>query len=328
MIPKIVVVGSANTDFVLSMPQLPARGETVLGESFRVVRGGKGANQAVAAARLGANVTFVACLGTDSFGNESVAAYRQEGIRTDFIRQDPETHSGVALIMVNQNGENIIAVGPGANGRLTAADVLAADTAIREADCLLLQLEIPLAAVQAAAEMAHRHHVKVILNPAPAQKLPPEILKAVDYLTPNEAEAAILAGRDPSASGPDSLGTLASLLGVPNLVVTLGAKGACIVQSSQTMDYVPAFPITPVDTTASGDAFSAALAVALARGESLSQAVRYANAAGAITATRPGAQPSLPTGRELDQFMESSAPGLSPTVPDAVDLPNRADTSS
>jgi len=328
MIPKIVVVGSANTDFVLSMPQLPAKGETVLGESFRIVRGGKGANQAVAAARLGANVTFVACLGTDTFGNESVAAYRQEGIRTDFIRQDPETHSGVALIMVNQKGENIIAVGPGANGRLTAADVQAASSAIKEADCLLLQLEIPLDAVQAAVEIAHQHKVRVILNPAPAQKLPAEMLKAVDYLTPNEAEAAILAGQDPAAVGDDSLGRLASLLGVPNLVVTLGAKGSCIVQSGRPVDYIPAFSITPVDTTASGDAFSAALAVALARGDSLPQAVRYANAAGAITATRPGAQPSLPTGRELDQFMESSAPGLSPTVPDAVDLPNRADTSS
>jgi ribokinase len=282
----------------------------------------------VAAARLGASVTFVARLGTDSFGNESVAAYRQEGIRTDFIVQDPEIHSGIALIMVNQKGENMIAVGPGANSHLTPEDVQAASTAIREADCLLVQLEIPLAAAQAAVQIAHQNKVRVILNPAPAQNLPPEMLRSVDYLTPNEAEAAILAGQDPSAVSQDSLSGLAALLAVPNLVVTLGSKGAGILQSGQAIQVVPGFSITPVDTTASGDAFNGALAVALARGESLPQAVRYANAAGAITATRPGAQPSLPTSKELDQFMASSAPGLSPAVPDAVHSPKQTGPSS
>ena len=327
MTPKIVVVGSANTDFVLGVPELPAKGETVLGNQFRVVRGGKGANQAVAAARLGAEVTFVARLGTDSFGNEALAAYREEGIRTDFIVQDPEIHSGIALIMVNPNGENIIGVGPGANSHLTAEDVRAASTAIQAADCVLLQLEIPLEAVQAAAEIAHRHHVRVILNPAPAQKLPSEILNSIDYLTPNETETAILAGEDPSGIGPDSLPRLASILGVPNLIVTLGARGAGILQGGQTT-LVPSFPITPVDTTASGDAFNGALAVALARGEAIAQAVKYANAAGAITATRPGAQPSLPTRKELDDFMVSPAPGSNPAVPDAVDSFDQAGTPS
>lgn len=327
MTPKIVVVGSANTDFVLGVPELPSRGETVLGNQFRVVRGGKGANQAVAAARLGADVTFVARLGTDTLGNEAIAAYREEGIRTDFIIQDPGIHSGVALILVNPNGENMIAVGPGANSHLTAEDVRAASAAIEAADCVLLQLEIPLEAVQAAAEIAHRHHVRVILNPAPAQKLPQEILQAVDYLTPNETETAILAGEDPSAVGPDSLPRLASILGVPNVVVTLGARGAGILQNGQTT-LIPSFPITPVDTTAAGDAFNGALAVALARGEGISQAVRYANAAGAITATRPGAQPSLPTAKELEQFMVSSASESNPAVPDAVDSFDQAGTPS
>ena len=327
MTPKIVVVGSANTDFVLGVPELPSPGATVLGNEFRVVRGGKGANQAVAAARLGAEVTFVARLGTDSFGDEALAAYREEGIRTDFIVQDPGIHSGIALIMVNPDGENVIGVGPGANSHLTAEDVRAASTAIREADCVLLQLEIPVEAVQAAAEIAHRHQVRVILNPAPAQKLPPEILQSIDYLTPNETEAALLAGEDPSGIGPDSLPRLASLLGVPNLVITLGARGACILQDGQT-SVIPTFPITPVDTTASGDAFNGALAVALARGEDLSQAVKYANAAGAITATRPGAQPSLPTRKELDQFMVSPAPGSNPAIPDAVDSFDQAGTPS
>ena len=318
MTPKIVVVGSANTDFVLTVPALPSHGETVLGDQFRVVRGGKGANQAVAAARLGADVTLVARLGTDSFGDEALAAYKQEGIRTDFILQDPDIHSGVALIMVNENGENLIGVGPGANSHLSVENVQAAEEAIEAADCVLVQLEVPLGVVQAAVEIARRHNVKVILNPAPAQKIPQDILEAVDYLTPNETEAAILVGQNPSEMGSDSLPELASILGVQNLVVTLGSKGACILQNGQT-SLVPPFSIKPVDTTASGDAFNGALAVALARGEDLPQAVRYANAAGAITATRLGAQPSLPTEEELNQFMVSSAPGSNPAVPDAVD---------
>jgi ribokinase len=321
MSPKIVVIGSANTDFVLRVPELPSRGETVLGDQFRVVKGGKGANQAVAAARLGADVTFVARLGTDRFGDEALAAYRQEGIHTDFIIQDSDIHSGIALIMVNSKGENIIGVGPGANSHLSAENIQAAKEVIQQADCVLLQLEIPLSAVQAAAEFAHRSKVRVILNPAPAQQLPQELLQSIDYLTPNETEAAILAGQDPSGIGPDSLPRLASILGVPNLVVTLGSRGAAILQNGQTTQ-IPSFPITPVDTTASGDAFNGALAVALAKGEDIAEAVRYANAAGAITATRPGAQPSLPTREELDQFMVSSAPGSNPAVRDAVDSLN------
>jgi ribokinase len=318
MNPRIVVVGSANTDFVLQVPELPSKGQTVLGSRFTVAKGGKGANQAVAAARLGADVTFVARLGQDTLGNEAISAYQQEGIRTDFIFQDPGMHSGVALILVNPKGENTIAVGPGANSQLTSQDVLAASTAIQEADCLLVQLEIPLEAVQAALEIAHHYKVKTILNPAPAQKLPPEILERVDTLTPNETEAAILAGQDPSTIDTDSLPHLASILGIPNMVVTLGSRGACILQQGQ-MNFISPFSIIPVDTTASGDAFNGALAVALASGESMSQAVRFANAAGAITATRLGAQPSLPTRQELDQFIATSAPGSYPAIPDAVD---------
>jgi len=307
MIPKIVVVGSANTDFVLRVPQLPSKGESVLGDQFSIVRGGKGANQAVAAARLGAKVTLVARLGSDSFGNDSLAAYRQEGILTDFIVQDPEISSGVALILVDPQGDNTVSIYPGANGLLTVQNVQAAREAIREADCLLVQLEIPLETVRAALQIAHNSHVRTILNPAPARKLPADILELVDTLTPNETEGAILAGQDPSKANQDSLPRLASIIDVPNLVVTLGSKGACILKNGEPT-YISSFPITPVDTTASGDAFNGALAVALARGENLSQAVRYANAAGAITATRPGAQPSLQTREELDRFMAGSVP--------------------
>jgi ribokinase len=270
---------------------------------------------------LGAEVTFVARLGRDSFGNEAIDAYKRDGVRTDFIIQDPAMHSGVALILVNPRGENTVSVGPGANSRLTAADVSAAAAAIRYADCLLVQLEIPLEAVQAALEIAHRHRVRTILNPAPARELPRKILDLVDTLTPNETEAAILAGQDPSTLQSASLNQLASILEIPNLVVTLGSKGARILQNGAS-SYVSPFSITPVDTTASGDAFNGALAVALARGDGLPEAVRFANAAGAITATRLGAQPSLPTKVELDQFIASSAPGLNPAVPDAVDQPS------
>ena len=308
MIPKIVVVGSANTDFVLRVPQLPSKGESVLGDQFSIVKGGKGANQAVAAARLGAMVTLVARLGSDSFGNDSLSAYRQEGIRTDFIVQDPEISSGVALILVDPYGDNTVSIYPGANGRLAVEDVQAASVAIREADCLLVQLEIPLETVRAALQIAHNYHVRTILNPAPARKLPADILELVETLTPNETEAAILTGQDPSKADQDFLPRLASILDVPNLVVTLGSKGACILKNGEPV-YLSSFPITPVDTTASGDAFNGALAVAFASGESLAKAVRYGNAAGAITATRLGAQPSLPTREELDRFIAASAPG-------------------
>jgi ribokinase len=174
--------------------------------------------------------------------------------------------------------------------------------------------------VEAAVEIANRNNVRTILNPAPARELPPGILKLIDTLTPNETEAAILAGQDPASAGQDSLPRLASILDVPNLVVTLGSRGACILQNEKPT-YIRSFPITPVDTTASGDAFNGALAVALARGEGLPQAVRYANAAGAITATRARAQPSLPTREELDRFIAVSASGSSPAVPDTVDQP-------
>jgi ribokinase len=255
-------------------------------------------------------VTFVARLGDDNFGREALSAYQKDGIHTSCIILDQEAPSGVALIMVSQEGENYIAVAPGANGRLAPQDVLAAESAIAEADCLLLQLEIPLETVRTAAELAHRHQVRVILNPAPAQRLSTDFLKQVDVLTPNEREAAFLAGvGDLPLESPDFLPMLSSRINVPNLVVTLGSKGAFILSEGQEVQ-VPAFPVTPVDTTAAGDAFNGALAVALARGKSLFQAVAWANAAGAISTTRAGAQPSLPAAVELEQFIASLEEGL------------------
>jgi ribokinase len=287
MKPKIVVVGSVNTDMVVQVRHLPEPGETVLGGEYIQSLGGKGANQAVAAARLGAEVTFVARLGRDIFGDASLAAYEAEGINTKYIIRDEKALSGVALIMVNQGGENIIAVAQGANAKLSPEDILAAENAIQGANCLLVQLEIPLETVQAAIELGVKHHVPVILNPAPAAKLPSELLEMVDYLTPNETEAAILAGEHTASHAMDGAYLLKSKFKIRNLIITLGVKGAVIVGYRNQI--VPPYPVQSVDTTGAGDAFNGGLAVALARGDTLIEAVKFANAAAALSTTCPGA---------------------------------------
>ncbi len=300
---KIIVVGSANTDFVVQVAEIPKPGETVLGGQFVTARGGKGANQAVGAARLGAQVTFVARLGSDRLGDEALEAYRQEGIDTGYIRRDPKAASGVALIMVNQKGENVIAVAPGANQCLTPQDVVAAEPAIRSADVLLLQLEIPLETVQAAIALAQRHDVRVILNPAPARTVPLDTLRQISVLTPNENELGMLLGH-PVQDIEAAAAELYRQTGISALVVTLGSQGA-LVYSADEIFRSPAFQVKPIDTTACGDAFNAALAVRLGEGASLIEAVRYANGAGALAATRAGAQPSLPISKELERFLHA-----------------------
>jgi ribokinase len=302
MPPRIVVVGSSNTDLVVRAPALPGPGETVLGSAFLVAPGGKGANQAVAAARLGARVTLVARLGVDEFGDRTLAALERESIDTTFVTRDAEAASGVALIVVSESGENAIAVAPGANMRLTAADVDRAAPAIREADMLLLQLETPLPTVRHAATLAMKAGVPVILNPAPAAPLAGELLSRVSVLTPNELEAAALTGA--SSSGVYAARQAALRLhasGVANVVITLGREGA-LMEGEAGSSQVPGCAVTAVDTTAAGDAFNGALAVALAEGASLGRAVRFANRAAALSITRPGAQPSLPTREAVESF--------------------------
>jgi ribokinase len=306
--PKIVVVGSANTDMVVKVPHLLQPGETLLGSEFIMARGGKGANQAVAARRLGGNVTFIARLGQDNFGRDAAAAYREEGIDTSFIAWDDGAPSGVALIMVSQAAENIIAVVPGANGRLSPGDIRRAEGAILGADCMLLQLEIPQETVEAAVRLAKAHGVRVILNPAPAVRLPRSILGAVDVITPNEHEAAFLMETDFDPLAEKSISRLWQKIKVPALVVTLGARGACFTQGKR-ITTIPANQVQPVDTTAAGDAFNGALAVALGRGEGLESAVRFANVAGALSTTRLGAQPSLPAAAEVEGFLKRSGQG-------------------
>jgi ribokinase len=286
MKPKIVVIGSANTDMIVSTAHIPQAGETILGDHFMQSMGGKGANQAVAAARLGAEVTFIARLGRDSFGQGAFNAYEKEGIDTRYIVWDEETPSGVALIMIDSEGENIICVAPGANGNLSTEDILKAEEAIKCADCVLLQLEVP------------------ILNPAPMAKLSKSMLKMVDILTPNETEVTALTGTQ--ASDPRELWAMIKTeYGVKDVIVTMGKEGAYITGVSS--PNVPAFHVESVDATGAGDAFNGGLAVALSRGDCLEDAVRYANAVGALATTRLGAQSSLPNVLEVEAFLKANA---------------------
>ncbi len=301
--PRVVVVGSSNTDMVVKTKSIPAVGETVTGGDFVMAAGGKGANQAVAAARLGAAVTFVAKVGQDMFGDRAIEGYKQEGIDTDYILRDPENATGVALILVDQQGENLISVASGANHALTVEEVDRAAEPIRTADVLMLQLESPMAVVCRAAELAAEAGVPVILDPAPVpdSPLPTSLLGRVTYLTPNETEARMLTGVavEDESSAREAAQKLIEQ-GTPNVVITLGAKGA-LVAGSQT-SFLPAQPVEALDSTAAGDAFNGGLAVALARGATLAEAVRYAGLVGALSVTRMGAQPSLPRRKEIDAF--------------------------
>jgi ribokinase len=290
----ILVVGSSNTDMIVRVPRLPGPGETILGGEFRTAAGGKGANQAVAAARAGADVSLITAVGDDALGEKAVDGFAREGIRTEYVVTVPGAASGVALILVDEAGENSIAVAPGANASLRPAHLERAAALFARAEVVLLQLEIPLDTVCAAARMAKDNGARVILNPAPARPLPDELLSQVDLLTPNETEAALLAGATPSGdAGLEGVVSVLLSRGAAGVLVTLGQRGA-FVATAGLRSRVPAFQVTPVDTTAAGDVFNGALAAALARGTALPEAVEFASAAAAISVTREGAQPSAP----------------------------------
>lgn len=299
----IAVVGSLNMDLVVRAPRFPRPGETLIGGPFQTARGGKGANQAVAAARTGGQVRMVGRVGADDFGESLLAGLARDGVDHRRVKRDLDSASGTATIIVDQLGQNCIVVAPGANARLTVEDVDAAEADIAAARVLLLQLESPLIAVSHAARLARLHGVHVLLNPAPAQPLPPELLASVDILTPNESETASLTGL-PVATRADLESAARALqrMGPPVIILTLGERGALLARGDQT-DHFPAFAVTPVDTTAAGDAFVGALAVALAEGRPLPEAVRWGNAAGALATTRPGAQPSLPTRADVEALL-------------------------
>ena len=304
MKPKanIVVVGSINMDMVIQTPKLPVTGETVLGGDYTTVPGGKGANQAVSASRLGARVVMFGCLGQDSFGQQLLTNLQQEGIVTDHIRMLPDYPSGMAFIPVTASGDNCIVVSPGANMQLTPDDIMQGEDIIQNADVLMVQLEIPIDTVKAALTIAKKHNVVTILNPAPAKALSAAIYELTDIMTPNETESMLLAAGDvQQAWGPEQ--TIAELqrLGVGKVLLTRGGDGVAY-PSGNGIEIVPACKVEVVDTTAAGDAFNAGLAVGLAEKLSFADAVRFAAKAAALAVTKPGAQPSLPLRKEVDEF--------------------------
>ena len=300
---EVLVIGSSNTDFVVHTARLPKPGETLLGGSFFTAAGGKGANQAVAAARAGARVTFVCRTGSDDLGKQAQEGLRREDIDTSYMLADPDNPSGVAFILVGAQGENSIVVAPGANATLSPAQLDAAGPAFDRAAICLLQLEIPLATVAHAVGMAAQRGVPVILNPAPACDLPPDILSGVSLLTPNASETETMTGIFPRTEA-DACRAAEALRrqGVESVLITMGAQGAMLATRSSTVQ-VPAPKVQPVDTTAAGDAFNGALACALSSGTPLREAVRFANCAGALAVTRRGAQPSLPVRGEIERLL-------------------------
>ncbi len=304
---SVVVVGSSNTDMIIKLDRLPSPGETVLGGEFSTAAGGKGANQAVAAARAGGHVTLIARVGDDMFGRLALEGFEAAGIDVRHVRTDPAASSGVALIFVDRSGENCIAVASGANARLTPADVGEAGDAIRTADILVTQLETPIETVRAAVELASEHGVPVVLNPAPARVLGAEILRHVAVLTPNETETALLTGIEVSSEADaEAAARRLARLGVGRVIVTLGARGA-FVHGNDCTALVAGFAVEAVDTTAAGDVFNGALAVALADETPIVEAVRFANAAAALSVTRLGAQPSAPTRAEIEELLRRTA---------------------
>lgn len=299
---KITVVGSSNTDMVVKSKRLPLPGETIGGGAFLMNPGGKGANQAVATARLGAKTVFVAKTGNDVFGRKSISTFENEGIDTRFVSSDSTEPSGVALIMVDDHGENSIVVAPGANAKLLPEDIEKAKEEISTSEILLMQLEIPMPAVEAAAEIAYASGVKVVLNPAPVQVLSAELLKKLYLITPNRGEAELLSGiKITGLESAEKAARAIAAKGVQNVIITLGSEGSFILDNGEAY-LVKAYEVETVDTTGAGDTFNGAICSALVEGKSMREAVNFASKASAIVVTRMGAQSSIPTRREVDHF--------------------------
>ena len=301
--PQVAVVGSYNHGLSMAVEALPAPGETVLGGDFAEGVGGKGSNQAVGAARLGAATSFVGCIGEDRFGDAAVDLWADEEVDADDVRRTDATHTGVGFVIVDDSGENAISVAPGANSRLSVADVRDAAGTIRSADVLLCQLETELDPVIEAAAVATDAGTEVILNPAPARDLPASLLAPVDVLTPNRGEACILAGHDPTADVPES-SLLDSLLdlGVPGTALTLGADGV-LVDDDGAREHVDPIDVDVVDTTGGGDAFNAGVAVARAEGQPLTEAVRFGTVCGGLACTAFEVVPALPDRAAVEAYL-------------------------
>jgi ribokinase len=303
MKPNILVIGSATIDLTMKVERIPHPGETVLGGSFSTAPGGKGANQAVAAARFGANVVFVGCLGDDSYGREALENYRREGIEASHVRLVRDAATAVATITVDATGQNAITVAPGANFAMRVEDVERAASLIDRADMVVLQLEIPMECVVRAVELAHERGKKILLNPAPAHSLDASLLKKVSFITPNEQETQMLTGS--RVQTLEEVRTAAANLrarGATNVILTLGERGAFI-STDETEEMIPSPRVRALDATAAGDVFNGVLAVMISEGRSLVDSVRWANAAAALSVTKMGAQPSIPTREEVKGFL-------------------------
>jgi len=303
---KIVVVGSSNTDLIIKVPEIPRPGETLLGNEFLTFPGGKGANQAVAAARAGGEVVFVAAVGDDAYGKEAIKGYKLDNINTEYIKICKGVPSGVAMITIADNGENAITVAPGANARLDPEDLEEAEEPFQEAEYMLIQLETPLDTVQKAVELCSELKTKVILNPAPAAVLSDEILRHVNIITPNETEVESLTGivvtdEPGAAEAAEALHER----GIETVIITMGSRGAYLSDTgSGASKMIPGFNVRAVDTTAAGDVFNGQLAVSLAEGKGLEQAVLEAHGAAAISVQKLGAQNSIPRREETCYFIE------------------------
>ncbi|AFU19977.1 ribokinase [Actinobacillus suis] len=300
---KLCVLGSVNADHVIRVPYFPKAGETLKGGHYHIAYGGKGANQAVAAARVRdaslVDVDFIACIGADDIGRAMKQAFVQDGINPEHIVEVADQMTGIAMIQVADSGENSIVISAGANAKLDESVVAQHQATIESADCLLVQLETPLQAVEKALKIAKAHHTQVILNPAPAQPLSDEILANIDMITPNETETALLTGvQVVDEQTAKQAANVFHQKGIQTVLITLGSKGAFLSENGNG-EIIAGFKVTPVDTTAAGDTFNGALAVALLEGKSMRDAVMFAHKASSISVTRMGAQSSIPTREEL-----------------------------
>ncbi|KJF89436.1 ribokinase [Photobacterium leiognathi] len=304
---KLVVLGSVNADHVLQVPSFPRPGETLHGRNYQVIPGGKGANQAVAAARLHADIGFIACVGDDAFGMFMRGNFVKDGIDTRGLKTEKGCPTGIAMIQVSDSGENSICLSPEANERLTAEAIEADLDMIRDAEYLLMQLETPMCGIEKAAKVAKSANTKVILNPAPARELSDALLACVDVITPNETEAEVLTGV--TVTDNQSAQKAADILhtkGIDTVMITLGAKGVWLSRMGKG-DIISGFRVEATDTTAAGDTFNGALVTGLLEGLSLESAIKFAHAAAAISVTRFGAQTSIPTREEVDAFLAQHA---------------------
>lgn len=300
---KIIVIGSSNTDLIAKIEEFPKAGETIKGVSYLQAMGGKGANQALAAHRLGGEVKFISCLGKDPNGLNAMSYYQKEGLDASLSLVVEDTPSGVAMIWVDKKGENSIVIIPGANDKLSSEYILQIEKEIIEADLIVLQMEIPYDTVKTICDIAYKNNKRVMLNVAPARKLDADIIQKIDILVVNETEAEIIAEEEIEHIGEEEIVDKLLNLGVKTVVLTLGRKG-CILKNDQLNLRIPAFTVETVDTTAAGDTFCGALAAERSKGHSWQETLEFASAAAAICVTRMGAQPSIPTENEVNKFLK------------------------